>query len=120
MELSRIILLVLEDEKSKIRLSEFFRQIIEYPAFQRMITPPSNTQINHTIDVLIHDGYIIKSSSGGTDFYQLSSKGYNRLKAWYSPEKLVSHMSDNLTKVLTLIATILSIVATYFSIKGSM
>ncbi len=118
MELSRIILLVLEDEKRKLRLSEFLRQILEHPAFSRLIITPSNTHITHTIDILSHDGFIIKTTSGGYDEYQLSSKGYDRLKAWYTPKKFLSLMSNDVAKVLTIVATVLSIIATYFSIRS--
>jgi DNA-binding HxlR family transcriptional regulator len=117
MELSRIILFVLADEKGKLRLSEFLRQILESPAFSRLILTPSNKEITHTIDVLVHDGYIIKTVSAGHDEYQLSSRGYDRLKAWYTPRKFLSLMSNDVAKMLSIVATILSIIATYVSIK---
>lgn len=116
MELSRIILLILKQESGKLRLSELFSRILIHPAFQKLRTRPSNTYIAHKIDVLVYDEYIIKAMNA--DEYQLSTKGYNRLKSWYDPQKVLNLISTDVAKILTIIATILSIVATYFTIKS--
>jgi hypothetical protein len=120
MELSRIILIVLKDERGKLRLSDFFTQIVTDPAFKKLIMKPSNTEILHTIDVLVYDQYIIRSERDGMAEYQLSSKGYAKLKAWYAPQKLLNLISTDVVKILTIIATMLSIIATYLSIKAKL
>lgn len=79
---------------------------------------PSSTEVFHAVDLLVEDALIIKTNNGAWEEFQISNKGYARLRAWYAPKKLLSIMSNDFAKILSIVATILSILATYLSIKS--
>ena len=116
MELSRIILLILRDEKRKVPLAILLRHIVTDGHFESLLHKPSTTEITHTLDLLVEDGYVIKSPGSTGGEFQIGTKGYERLKAWYTPTKFMNLISTDVSKMLSIIATILGIVATYLSI----
>ena len=116
MELSRIILLILRDEKRKLPLAVLLRHVVMNTHFVALLHKPNTTEISHTIDLLAEDGYIIRSAGSTGGEYQIGTKGYERLKAWYTPTKFMNLISTDVSKMLSVIATILGIVATYISI----
>ena len=113
MQLSRLILIILKERQGNIPLTELLKAIAT-----SMRDVPDNGAILHQLDLLVDDGLIIRTHNGGWNEYQLSSKGYAKLKAWYEPKKFFALMSNDFAKGLSIVATILSIIATYFSIRS--
>ncbi len=118
MQLSTIILIILRDRRGKIHSTELLRLIAKYYKDYASTLAPSSMEILHAVDLLVEDALIIKTNNGAWEEFQISNKGYARLRAWYAPKKLLSIMSNDLAKVLSIVATILSILATYLSIKS--
>lgn len=118
MQLATIILGILKTRKGKIHNTELMALIVQHFTRKGIRDIPSEKEIHHTIDLLVDDGHVIKTNNGAWEEFQISSKGYARLKAWYAPKKMLSIMSNDVAKVLSIVATILSILATYFSIRS--
>lgn len=118
MQLSTIILSILKGRKGKVHSTELFHLIIKYYKDYMVASTPSSTEVFHAVDLLVEDALIIKTNNGAWEEFQISNKGYARLRAWYAPKKLLSIMSNDFAKILSIVATILSILATYLSIKS--
>ncbi len=118
MQLATIILGILKTRRGKVNNTELIRLVTLHFSRKGITNIPSEQEILHTIDVLVDDGHIIKTHNGGWDEFQISSKGYARLKAWYEPKKMLSFVSNDVAKILSIVATVLSILATFLSIKS--
>jgi hypothetical protein len=118
MQLSTIILSVLKNRRGKVHSTELLRLIVRYYNDYTSTLAPSAEEVFHAVDLLVEDSLIIKTNNGAWEEFQISNKGYARLRAWYAPKKLLSIMSNDLAKILSIVATILSILATYLSIKS--
>lgn len=119
MQLSTIILGILKTRRGKMHVTELLRLVKAY--YQRnklVLSSPSENEILHTIDLLVEDALVIKMHNGAWDEYQISNKGYAKLRAWYAPKKMLAIISTDFAKILSIVATILSILATYLSIKA--
>ena len=113
MQLSKLILTILKERRGNVPFAELLKVITNstHNLFD-------SGAILHQLDLLVDDGLIIRTHNGGWNEYQLSSKGYAKLKAWYEPKKFFALMSNDFAKGLSIVATILSIIATYFSIRS--
>lgn len=118
MQLATIILGILKTRRGKIHSTELVVLVVQHFARKGIDNIPSEKEIHHTIDLLVDDGHIIKTNNGAWEEFQISTKGYARLKAWYEPKKMLSIMSNDVAKILSIVATILSILATYLSIRS--
>jgi hemin uptake protein HemP len=118
MQSSTIILRILEGKRAKVHSTELLRSVRDYVAKRKLTASFTDQLILHEIDLLVEDGHIIRTHNGAWYEFQISNKGYAKLKAWYEPKKLLSIMSNDFAKMLSIIATILSIFATYLSIKS--
>lgn len=117
MQLSTIILSVLKGRRGKVYSAELIRLISKYCTKAKCLVP-KNEEVFHTLDLLVEDGFVIKTYNGAWEEFQISNKGYARLRAWYAPKKFLSIVSTDFAKILSIIATILSILATYLSITS--
>lgn len=118
MQLSTIILTVLKKRRVKVYGTELIRLVNVYFDKFSSEKKPSKEEILHAVDLLIEDGLIIKTHNGAWEEFQISNKGYAKLRAWYAPKKVASIISNDFAKILSIVATILSIFATYLSIKS--
>ncbi len=118
MQLSTIILSVLKAQRGAVHFVLLGSLIAKYYQEYGAGTPPSEKEIRHALDLLVEDALVIKLHNGAWDEFQISNKGYAKLRAWYAPKKLLSIMSNDFAKILSIVATILSIFATYLSIKS--
>ncbi len=117
MQLSTIILQVLKKRRGKVYSAELIRLVNTY-CNKAKCGAPTNEEIFHALDLLVEDAFVIKTYNGAWEEFQISNKGYARLRAWYAPKKMLSIISNDFAKILSIIATILSILATYLSIKS--
>ncbi len=117
MQLSTIILHVLKERRGKVYSTELIRLIGVY-CTKTKCSSPTNEQILHALDLLVEDAFVIKTNNGAWEEFQISNKGYAKLRAWYAPKKMLSIVSNDFAKMLSIIATILSILATYLSIRS--
>jgi len=110
---------------------DFLKKIIEHKGAGRLergtISPANlfNGLGKHSMDKLIHKlislGYVEEVPTRVDDhtlnFYRPSEKGYNVFSPWY--KKLGYFLTNDLAKILSIIAIILSIIATIASLKNS-
>ena len=102
-----------------MNVTELLRLVNVYYSRNKLrFSTPSEAEIRHIIDLLVEDAFVIKTHNGGWDEYQISNKGYAKLRSWYAPKKILSVISNDFAKILSIVATILSILATYLSIKA--
>jgi DNA-binding PadR family transcriptional regulator len=119
MQLSTIILGILKTRRGKMHVTELLRLVKAYYQRNKLtLSSPSEVEIMHCLDLLVEDALVIKMHNGAWDEYQISNKGYARLRAWYAPKKMLAVISNDFAKMLSIVATILSILATYLSIKA--
>lgn len=118
MQLSTIILSVLKSKKGRIHLTELLSLVRTYYSSYSTGEIPTDQEIVHSLDLVIEDGFVLKTYNGAWEEFQLSNKGYARLRAWYAPKKMMSVISNDFAKILSIVATILSIFATILSIKA--
>ncbi len=118
MKLSTIILGILKTRRGKMHVTELLRLVGAYYDRNKVLSKPSEAEILHAVDLLVEDALVIKMHNGAWDEFQISNKGYARLRAWYAPKKMLSVISNDFAKMLSIVATILSILATYLSIKA--
>lgn len=119
MQLSTIILGILKTRRGKMHVTELLRLVnTYYNRNKKSLSKPLEAEILHSIDLLVEDALIIKTHNGAWDEYQISNKGYAKLRSWYAPKKVLSVISNDFAKMLSIVATILSILATYLSIKA--
>ena len=118
MQLSTIILTVLKGRRGKVFGTELLRLVSDYYAKYTTNRTPSKEEVFHAVDLIIEDSFIIKTHNGAWEEFQISNKGYAKLRAWYAPKKVLSIISNDFAKILSIIATILSILATYLSITS--
>ncbi len=118
MQLSTIILHVLKKRRGKVYSTELLRLINVFCTKQIKCPTPPKEEVFHALDLLVEDGFVIKTYNGAWEEFQISNKGYARLRAWYAPKKVFSLISNDFAKMLSIIATILSILATYLSIRS--
>lgn len=118
MQLATIILGILKTRRGKVHRQELVRLVRYHFERRGMKGIPDFEEINHSIDLLVDDGHIIKTHNGAWDEFQLSTKGYARLKAWHATKKVLFVISNDFAKLLSIVATVLSILATYLSIKA--
>lgn len=118
MQLSTIILRFLKDRQGKVHIHELLRLVNQYYFSSMDGAVPSEREVRHAIDLLVEDSLVIRTHNGAWEEFQISNKGYGKLRAWYAPKRLASIMSNDFAEVLSIVATILSIFATYLSIKS--
>lgn len=118
MTLSNIILILLRSEKGRVSVTKLFYLVGNYYKNNTKERSPSQPQILHAVDLLSEDGFVIKTISGNLVEFQISNKGYGKLRSWYAPKKMLSIISNDLAKMLSIVATALSILATFLSIKA--
>ncbi len=118
MQLSTIILSVLKSKRGKIHLTELLLLVRGYYASYSTGRAPADQEIVHALDLLVDDSAVIKTHNGAWEEFQISNKGYAKLRAWYAPKRVMSVISNDFAKILSIIATILSIFATILSIKA--
>lgn len=118
MHISTIILSVLKKIKTKVYQAELLNLVRKYYSEYANAKTPTETEILHALDLLIDDNFVIRTHNGVWEEFQISNKGYAKLKAWYAPKKMITLISNDFAKILSIVATILSILATYLSIKS--
>lgn len=106
--ISKIILKVLNETGREVSvgyLKKYFNNI-------------ESEKVDHVINFLESDGLIhrITPNQPDIDIYwiELTKRGYDKCKPWYL--KIWKFISDDFTKILSIIFLILSIIATYFSL----
>jgi|SRR3989344_5333102 len=114
------------DKKIKNKILKKLKDACEKVSFfeiTQLFDQREETKVLHIIDVLEGDGLIKKTESSalllegeGLWFYvELTAKGYGKFIPWY--KKFWVFLNDDLTKLLSLVALILSIIATYISLS---
>lgn len=125
-KLRKNILTILRDKKARINLislKDILRNKYMYTN-EGTISNSFSSQVTHMLQVLEGELLIRKEKDepfiigGGPDwdtYIELTAKGYEEFHPWY--KNAWSFINDDLTKLLSLIALILSIIATYISLS---
>lgn len=122
------ILKILKDKKSRVEISDIEKILIEKYNIQKKSDWDHDfeNEITHFLKVLKGEDLILEEveenrlfavygSNKNNYYYQLTGKGYKEFIPWY--KKAWNFINDDLTKLLSLVALILSIIATYISLS---
>ena len=123
-KINKHILVLLKKKQEKLTLEEIKKILIEDFNYSEDIENKNDakydifsSKIHYALDVLKTDGYIIEGARGGSSIprptFGISSRGLNQL-IWY--KKFWRFFTEDMAKILSIIAMVISIISFWYSI----